>query len=41
MIDKKSVEYNAPSSPTNLFFGYCTFQELLPDAGYSGKYNTI
>lgn len=41
MMNKKSVEYNTPSFSTNLFLGYCMFQEILPDAGYSGKYNKI
>lgn len=40
-MDKKPIEYNPPSSSTNLFLAYCTVQEFLPDAGYSDKYNTI
>lgn len=35
----RRIEY--PSSSTNLFLEYCMFQEILPDAEYSGKYNTI
>lgn len=41
MMDKTYIEYNSPSSSTNLFLGYCMFQEFMPDARYSGKYNTI
>lgn len=41
MMGKKSIGYTTHYSSANLFGGYCVFQEFLPDAEYSGKYNTI
>lgn len=41
MMDKKYIGYTTHYSSADLFGGYCMLQEFLPDAGYSGKYNTI